>query len=81
MFKTFDCSEAYYVGLKINFRENFFTKLLSYNDDLKIKDIKKTKFLKINDNEDLSKTIQKCKDFVGESIPVVDDKGRNNRYF
>ena len=33
-------------------------------------------FLKINHDEDLSKTIQKCKDFVGESIPVVDEKGR-----
>ena len=24
----------------------------------------------------MSKTIEKCKDFVGESVPVVDDKGR-----
>ena len=76
MFKTHECSEAYYVGLKNKLLGLSLPKLLSYNDDLKIKDIKKTKFLKINDNEDLSKTIQKCKDFVGESIPVVDNKGK-----
>ena len=39
-------------------------------------DLYDLKFLKINDDEDLSKTIQKCKDFVGESIPVVDNKGK-----
>ena len=33
-------------------------------------------FLKINDHEDLSKTIEKCRNFVGESVPVIDDKGR-----
>ena len=26
----------------------------------------------LNCDEDLSRTIQKCKDFVGESIPVID---------
>ena len=77
MFKTHECSEAYYVGLNDKLLGKLsLPKLLSYNDDLKIKDIKKTKFLKINDNEDLSNTIQKCKDFVGESIPVVDNKGK-----
>ena len=50
--------------------------MLSYNLNQKISDIKKSKFLKINDNEDLSKTIEKCRDFVGESVPVIDDKGR-----
>ena len=47
-----------------------------HNLNQKISDIKKSKFLKINDNEDLSKTIEKCRDFVGESVPVIDDKGR-----
>ena len=32
--------------------------------------------MKINDYEDLSKTIEKMQDFVGESVPVIDDKGR-----
>ena len=50
--------------------------MLSYKLNQKIKDIKKTKFLKINDNEDLSNTIEKCKDFVGESDTCVDDKGK-----
>ena len=77
MFKTFECSEAYYVGLNDKLLGKLsLPKLLSYDDNLKIKDIKKTKFLKINDDEDLSETIQKCKDFVGESIPVVDNKGK-----
>ena len=77
MFKTFQCSEAYYVGLNDKLLGKLsLPKLLSYDDNLKIKDIKKTKFLKINDDEDLSETIQKCKDFVGESIPVVDNKGK-----
>jgi CBS-domain-containing membrane protein len=44
--------------------------------NLKVKEIKKIKFLKIDADDDLSKTIEKCKDFVGESIPVVDKKGR-----
>ena len=51
-------------------------KLLSYKLDSKIRDVKKTKFLKINDEEDLSNTIEKCKDFIGESIPVVDNRGK-----
>ena len=50
--------------------------MLSYKLNQKISDIKKSKFLKIDEYEDLSKTIEKCKDFVGESIPVVDEKGR-----
>ena len=42
----------------------------------KISKVKKVNFLKIRDDEDLSNTIEKCKDFVGESIPVVDGKGK-----
>ena len=76
-FKDSNCSEAYYVGNKNKLLGKISLQvLLSYNLNQKISDIKKSKFLKINDNEDLSKTIEKCRDFVGESVPVIDDKGR-----
>ena len=42
----------------------------------KISKVKKINFLKIKDDEDLSNVIEKCKEFVGESIPVLDRKGR-----
>ena len=32
--------------------------------------------MKIDSEEDLSTAIEKCKDFVGESIPVVDKRGK-----
>ena len=32
-------------------------------------------FLKLNENSSIFKSIQKCKTFVGESIPVVKDNG------
>ena len=41
-----------------------------------LQSLKRSKFLKINSDEDLSSTIEKCKDFIGESIPVVNNKGR-----
>lgn len=76
-FKESSCSEAYYVGNKNKLLGKIsLPVLLSYKPNQKISDIKKSKFLKINDYEDLSKTIEKCKDFVGESVPVVDEKGR-----
>ncbi len=76
-FKELECSEGYYVGLNDKLLGKIsLPKLLSCKLDSKIRDVKKTKFLKINDEEDLSNTIQKCKDFVGESIPVVDNKGK-----
>jgi len=76
-FKDSNCSEAYYVGIKNKLLGKISLQvLLSYNSNQKISEIKKSKFLKINDNEDLSKTIEKCRDFVGESVPVIDDKGR-----
>ena len=76
-FKDSNCSEAYYVGNKNKLLGKITLQaLLSYKLNQKISDIKKSKFLKINDYEDLSKTIEKCRDFVGESVPVIDDKGR-----
>ncbi len=76
-FKEWNCSEAYYVGNKNKLLGKIsLPVLLSYKLNQKISDIKKSKFLKIDEYEDLSKTIEKCKDFVGESIPVVDEKGR-----
>ncbi len=76
-FKELECSEGYYVGLNDKLLGKIsLPKLLSCKLDSKIRDVKKTKFLKINDEEDLSNTIEKCKDFVGESIPVVDNKGK-----
>ena len=76
-FKELECSEGYYVGLNDKLLGKIsLPKLLSCKLDSKIRDVKKTKFLKINDEEDLSNTIEKCKDFVGESIPVVDNRGK-----
>ena len=76
-FKELECSEGYYVGINDKLLGKIsLPKLLSYKLDSKIRDVKKTKFLKINDEEDLSNTIEKCKDFIGESIPVVDNRGK-----
>ena len=76
-FKEWQCAEGYHIGNNNKLLGKISLPiLLSYKKDQKIKDVKKHKFLKINHEEDLSETIQKCKDFVGESIPVVDDKGK-----
>ena len=76
-FKENECSEGYYVGEKNKLIGKITLPLiLKYKISEKIKDIKKVEFLKIHSNEDLSKTIELCKDFVGESIPVVDEKGK-----
>ncbi len=76
-YKDAECSEGYYVGENDKLLGKFsLTKLLSCNLNLKIRDIQKSKFLKINEEDDLSNTIEKCKDFVGESIPVIDKKGK-----
>lgn len=76
-FKEWKCSEGYYVGKNYKLMGKISLPiLLSYKPNQKIRDVQKQKFLKINHDQDLSKTIQKCKDFVGESIPVVDEKGR-----
>ena len=77
LFKQKQCSEGYLVDNKNKLLGKISLPiLLSYKMNLKVKEIKKIKFLKIDADDDLSKTIEKCKDFVGESIPVVDKKGR-----
>ncbi len=76
-FKEWQCSEGYYIANNNKLLGKISLPiLLTYKNHQQIKDVKKHKFLKINHEEDLSVTIQKCKDFVGESIPVIDDKGR-----
>ena len=73
LFKQKQCSEGYLVDHKNKLLGKISLPiLLSYKMNLKVKEIKKIKFLKIDADDDLSKTIEKCKDFVGESIPVVD---------
>ena len=77
LFKQKQCSEGYLVDNKNKLLGKISLPiLLSYKMNLKVKEIKKIKYLKIDADDDLSKTIEKCKDFVGESIPVVDKKGR-----
>ncbi len=76
-FKKIQCSEGYYVSNDNKLLGKIsLPLLLTYKMEEKVKDIKKSKFLKICEDEDLSKVIEKCKNFVGESIPVVDKKGR-----
>ena len=45
------------------------------NKKLLLNKLKKNNFLKLNENSSIFKSIQKCKTFVGESIPVVKDNG------
>ena len=45
------------------------------NKKLVLNKLKKNNFLKLNENSSIFKSIQKCKTFVGESIPVVKDNG------
>ena len=76
-FKKMKCSEGYYIAKDNKLLGKISLPiLLSYKMEEKIKDIKKSKFLKVYEEEDLSKVIEKCKDFVGESIPVIDKKGK-----
>ena len=71
------CSEGYVVDSKNKLLGKIsLPYLLTQRKDRKVKEIKKVKFLKIDSEEDLSATIEKCKEFVGESIPVIDEKGR-----
>ncbi len=41
------------------------------NKNLKIKSLEKNKYLELHDHDNVYKSIEKCKEFVGESIPVV----------
>ncbi len=76
-FKIAKCSEGYYVGPNNRLINKIsLPEILSYKNNIKIKDLKRTRFLKINHDEDISKTIELCKKFVGESIPVIDERAR-----
>ena len=73
MFKKLKCSEAYYTneeGILIN--KILLTDLLDLKDSGLIKDVTLQKFLIIKSDENLITVMEKCKGFVGESIPVVD---------
>ena len=48
--------------------------LINVKKNVKLKHLKKNKYLQINENENIFNAIDICKDFVGESIPVVNDK-------
>ena len=48
------------------------TDLLDLKDSGLIKDVKLQKSLIINSDENLITVMEKCKGFVGESIPVID---------
>ena len=48
--------------------------LINVKKNIKLKHLKKNKYLQINENENIFNAIDICKDFVGESIPVVNDK-------
>ena len=73
MFKKCKCSEAYYTneeGILIN--KILLTDLLDLRVSRLIKSVVLKKSLIINSDENLIDVMEKCKDFVGESIPVTD---------
>ena len=55
--------------------------LLKLNKKLTINKIKFNNFIKINENQNILQTIEDCKEFVGESIPVVDNKDEGEFIF
>ena len=52
------------------------TEILNSKSSSLIKDIKTQDYLVIDSKENLVDVMEKCKDFVGESIPVVDENRR-----
>ena len=48
--------------------------LLSKKQNLKIGDLNKNKFLKLYSDTDIFESIEKAKNFVGESIPIINSK-------
>ena len=49
-------------------------KLIGLKKNMKLKLLKRNRYLKINENENVFTALNICKDFVGESIPVIDEK-------
>ena len=73
MFKKSKCSEAYYTNEKgILINKILLTDLLDLKVSRLIKSVVLKKSLIINSDENLIDVMEKCKDFVGESIPVTD---------
>ena len=69
------CSEGYVIDKNnILLNKISIVELLKLNKKLTINKIKFNNFIKINEN--ILQTIEDCKEFVGESIPVVDNKGK-----
>tara|TARA_A100001388_G_C28727992_1_gene479991 strand:- start:596 stop:1336 length:741 start_codon:yes stop_codon:yes gene_type:complete len=76
-FSKNECSEAYFVDDNNALKSKIvLTDIINQNGKKYLKDLNKTKFLTISSNENLIDVIEKCKEFIGESIPVVDDSGK-----
>lgn len=74
-FKKKDCSEAYYVDKNNTLKSKIFlTQLLNLKKSSRLNDIKQKEFLTIESEENLIDVIEKCKNFIGESIPVIKNK-------
>ncbi len=75
-FVELKCSEGYlvddknYLKAKVNLVD-----LIKINKGNLLKDLETKSFLKIEDERNVLETIEDCKEFVGESIPVVNANG------
>ena len=75
-FIDFKCSEAYIVDINNRLKSKVnLVDLLKISKKKYLKDLKINKFLKIHENNNILETIEDCKEFIGESIPVVDSNG------
>ena len=63
------------IGIKKKIK---LTDLLNLKDSELIKNVKSKKFLVIKSDENLIDVIEKCKDFIGESIPVIDNENKKS---
>ena len=73
MFKKCKCSEAYFTNEKDILKNKILLiDLLDLKGSSLIKDVALQKSIIINSDENLMTVMEKCKDFVGESIPVTD---------
>ena len=69
-----DFSESYHLDKYGKLMNKFeLTYLLTLKSTKKISALPKKKFLIVKTNESILEAIEKCKDFVGESIPIVDE--------
>ena len=49
---------------------------LNSKNNIKLKDLKRIKYLKLNSDENIYNAINLCKNFVGESIPIVSQENK-----